>query len=197
VNKNPESTSCETMLSKKSLGKKLFHSAFHFYAEYASWDLTKEEKRVNLRYLSIIMRIANASSLTELEEHRALHSLHDLKDGVQDATVKRKEIGSKLSSIRENLIEKNTRSKIVSHLMELEYSSREYLSTDEESIYLQTAINEMISHIGTIPEINAKAISREVAVLPSKGASHQQVVEKLEKIKKTWFSRRNSEGEDK
>ncbi|HSW72486.1 MAG TPA: hypothetical protein VLG44_03655, partial [Chlamydiales bacterium] len=140
-----------------------------FYISYGNW---RTEYPENFRCFSLIKRITEISAqsggyLSDQEEQGLIQGLDEIKNGLYSGNLKHTQIPSSMSQIVLDLAAKNSKAKLIAHVIELEYflQEREEKWPDQAFGLIQKVIAKVTPHLS---EMNAHAAAKEMAILLAK-----------------------------
>jgi hypothetical protein len=149
-----------------SKGTRLFNSVSDFYSWYMALVNKPGEQAKVFQILSQIMRVAKISQsggnyLLEEEESTALQSLYLLKEHLLDGKIKQNDVLTKVERIRENLISKNPKAKLVTCVTEVEYKLCLAPKPETEAADLKSALESLLAQVNQdLQEKSAQAITQ-------------------------------------
>lgn len=160
--------------SKHPIGIELFEKTFNFYAWYLSYDHHPSKHHRVFELLSILMQIAKlsfegAALLSLEEEKRTLKELYELSDSLSNGKLKNQDLFKSLDKIITELTNNNSKAKLITLLMKLEYKVCIHNEGDfNES--LQKKFKEILStafeHVdNTLPNLIANTVARDLESL--------------------------------
>lgn len=150
-------------------GNKLIEELEEFYISYGNW---RAEYPENFRCFSLLKRMAEISLqyghyLSDSEEQALIQCIRDIKEGLYSGNLKHTQIPISIHQAILSLVGKNSKAKLIAHLVELEYFAQEKQEKWAEQAFQLIRIG-IAKVTAQLSEISAHAAAKELAALLTK-----------------------------
>lgn len=137
--------------NSNQIGAILFEESSNFFAWY-EWVRKVTDPADGIRDLLTMMLIAQAQTLTSVEEKEASEKIRQLREDLDGGGMTFDQIPRALHQILERLTEVNPRSRLIRYAMEIEIAMRKEETTpsDELVVLMEEMINRVRSYMSTI-----------------------------------------------